>query len=60
MKLKEAIEKYGKETLEKMSKYMQAVTVSLDEDSEIDTPESDYEQAYRRLKGEKIHPWEWD
>ena len=60
MKTEEAIRKYGEETYRKMSAFMGVITVSLDEDGEVDIPERDLEQAYRQLHGGKIHPFEWD
>ena len=55
-------ETYGKENAEKMkhSNYLQGITVSLNEDGEIDYPESDIELAFKDVKGEKIHSYEWD
>ena len=62
MNQKEAEEKYGKETLEKMLKtgWLDGITITRLPNGEIDVPESDYDRAYRALKGEKIHHYEWD
>ena len=60
MKETEAIRKYGKETYQKMCKFMNGITVSLDKDGEVDIPERDLELAYKQLHGYKMHPFEWD
>ena len=53
---------YGKENAEKMKKssYLQGITVSFTKDGEIDYPKSDIELAFRDIKKEKIHSYEWD
>jgi hypothetical protein len=60
MKETEAIRKYGEETYQKMSKFMGVITVSLDENGEVDIPERDLELAYKQLHGYKMHSFEWD
>lgn len=60
MKKQEAIKKYGKETFEKMGEYMDGITISVDEDGDIDIPDRDLELAYKQLKGYKLNPEEWD
>lgn len=59
---KEAIQKYGPEMLEKMRNtgWLDGITVSLNENGEIDIPNSDYDRAYRAAKGEKVSNIEWD
>jgi len=59
---KEAEKKYGKEMLEKMRKtgWLDGITMTLNENGEVDVPDSDYDRAYRAAQGKKIHPLEWD
>lgn len=59
---KNIIDEYGKEIADKMkrSSYLQGITVSINKDGEIDYPESDIRLAFKDIKGEKIHSYEWD
>jgi hypothetical protein len=58
----EAVEKYGLAMLKKMGKtgYLDCVTGIVLPDGQLAIPERDYELAYRAVKGEPIHPEEWD
>ena len=58
----EAVEKYGLAMLKKMGKtgYLDCVTGIVLPDGQTAIPERDYELAYRAVKGEPIHPEEWD
>lgn len=63
MILKQALKKYGEENLKKMSKsrYLQGITVRLNDKGEIDVPTRDYEIAYRDvIQKKKIQAGEWD
>jgi hypothetical protein len=60
MKREEAIKKYGEENYRRMCEFMEAITVSVDEDGKIDIPERDLELAYKQVHGYKMHPFEWD
>lgn len=57
-----ALDKYGSVTLKKMEKtgWLDGVTGIMLNDGTLAIPESDYERAYRAVKGERISSWEAD
>ena len=59
---KEVEIRFGKEMADAMkhSQYLQGITVTLDENGEIDYPESDIWLAFKDVMGERIHPFEID
>lgn len=59
---KEVIKKVGKEMWDKMvaTKWLDGITVTMNENGETNIPQSDIDRAYRAAKGEKIHPLNWD
>jgi len=58
----EVVKKFGVKTAKKMekSKYLQGITVSINEKEEADIPERDIILAYKDVKGKKIYEQEWD
>ena len=59
---KEAEKKYGKRLWNKIkrSKWMDGITVSLNENGETDIPECDIERAYRDVTNQKTYSLDWD
>jgi len=59
---KEVEIRFGKEIANAMKKshYLEGITVTYDENCEIDYPESDIELAFKDVMGYSIHYSEWD
>jgi hypothetical protein len=59
---KQVIKKYGKEMWKKMcaTGWLDCITVVMLPNGETDIPERDIDIALRAVKGEYIHPEEWD
>ena len=58
----EIIKKYGKRLWNKIKKseMIRGITITITKDGKEDFPERDIELAIKDLKGEYIHPFEWD
>jgi hypothetical protein len=59
---KEVIKKVGKPMWDKMvaTTWLDGITVTMNENGEMDIPQSDIDRAYRAANGGNIHPLEWD
>jgi hypothetical protein len=54
--------RYGKEIADKMkeSEWLSCITVVMLPNGEPDIPQSDIDNAYRDVMGEKVPYWMWD